>query len=226
MPTPVKNKRFISVTLPRRAEKAISSFSNLGGWQYRLIGGSADVAIQYKIESANKNVDESTRKASTVRTVLRIGLGTVSGIIIRFVAEKMGVVFVKKSLEKQELYKGSRSDTDKWIKSNIKNSTHYKNNYMLSEAGELFKKEQIKKSADYSIKKYSFKRLAPNKKTIDNALIEHLDFVQKLPKAFGNTLALIVAIVTTISVEPFLTDKLFNYVMQKIKKGKKDEVSN
>ncbi len=225
MPTPVKHQSFTSLTLPRRAEQAISSFSNLSGWQYRLVSGSVAVAIQYKIESSNKNVDESTRKTSTARTVLRLALGTVSGIITRFVAEKLGVKFINNYIKEQELYKGSSSEVDKWLKTNIKDASHYKNGYTLSKAGDLFKKEQIKKSANYSIKKYDLKKLKPNKKMLDSTLIENIDFIKKLPKSFGNALALIAAIVTTISIEPFLTDKLLNYVMKKIKGGKKDESS-
>ncbi len=225
MPTPVKKQRFTSLTLPRRAEQAISSFSNLSSWQYRLLSGSAAVAIQYKIESSNKNVDESTRKTSTVRTVLRLGLGTISGIITRFVAEKLGVRFINNYIREQEVYDGSNLGADKWLKLNIKEVSSYKNGYIISNTGDLLKKEQIKNSANYSIKKFDLKNLKLNKKILDSALVENIDFIKKLPKAFGNALALIATIVATISLEPFLTDKLLNFVMKKIKGGKKDESS-
>ena len=129
------------ITVPKRTERFVSSFSELSSWQHRLFCGGASVGIQYGVESNNKLVDDKTRKISATRTATKLTVGTISGVLVRFIAQNAGEIWYKppKNIPK--------------------------------------------------------------------------DLAKKMPKAFGNVLAIAATIVTALTVEPAMTDKILNKII-------------
>lgn len=69
-----------------KSEKVQNFLKKAGGLSTpanRLFLGATALAIQPEIDWHNKNVDEKTRKVSVARTISKIAIGTVTGIIVR-----------------------------------------------------------------------------------------------------------------------------------------------
>lgn len=69
------------------AINAICKVGGLKGYQNRLILGVSSALTQPFIDYKNKDVDEETRKYSTARTLIKIGVGTIVGSLTRYVAQ-------------------------------------------------------------------------------------------------------------------------------------------
>lgn len=64
----------------KNAFKKMGSFSTP---QNRLFMGATALALQPAIDLHNKDVDEKTRKISAARTIAKIAIGTLTGIVVR-----------------------------------------------------------------------------------------------------------------------------------------------
>lgn len=68
------------------SDKVKNAFQKMGNFstpQNRLFMGASALALQPMIDWNNKDVDEKTRQVSVARTIAKIGIGTVTGIVVR-----------------------------------------------------------------------------------------------------------------------------------------------
>lgn len=72
----------------KRFSNATQKISNLNGAGQRLLIGAATIATQPFYDYFNYTVDKETRKYSTVKTVVKIIVGTGVGFIVRSAAIK------------------------------------------------------------------------------------------------------------------------------------------
>ena len=94
----------MNIRLGKNTTRVISRIHKINGWENRAIYGAAALCVQPFFDSKNPNVDETTRKYSVRKTLIKILVGASVGILSRAGFQRWGEnLFEKGSFDVKSL---------------------------------------------------------------------------------------------------------------------------